>query len=272
LWDIEVGCKLKTLPFGTAGISAVAFSHPEANLFIVGTKESRIYTIDTKTWATKLIGSAGGGAITTIAFSPDDKHFMSASSDGTSVVWELDSGKQTKLEGTKGNIVVGMAYSGDGQKLVMVSIDRLPGDQYTAEAHVRLWDATGGTVLKSFPLHQEGLISFAINKSGTRLATASLDNKVKIWNLDTNEELFAFTSHDNAAVVVALSQDDKSVLTAKSDGSINVHFLDLEESVRRARLHVTRKFKKEECNDIVHDTGCVDFPWAAVPNSNDVSH
>lgn len=265
VWDIIAGCKLKTISGEIGTISAVAFSDSQDHSLIIGSKDGRIATIDTISWAKRLMKEVDKGPIAGLAFSSDSRHFALANLDGSGAIWDLKAERKVPIKGSKSTAVVGVAYTSDGKKVAIASVDQSVGYD-PPEAHVRFWDPVSGELIGDLPLHQHGFIGFAISEGGTRIATAALDNTVKVWDIEKYKELFAFTTQDGAALDIALSRDGNKVLTAKADGIISVHFLDLHEAIKHGRMHVTRRFKPNECNDVVNDANCVEFPWATKPD------
>jgi WD40 repeat protein len=74
------------------------------------------------TWETgqvfRVFGNKARGAVTSIAFSPDNKWLAIGSIDEPVTLWNLDSGECTdSLEGTSRS--AGLAYSPDGTRLVV---------------------------------------------------------------------------------------------------------------------------------------------------------
>ena len=69
-----------------------------------------------------------------MAFSPDGRRIVSASSDGTGEVWDATTGQETlTLKGHTGR-VHSVAFSPDGRRIVSCSHDKT----------VKIWDATTG--------------------------------------------------------------------------------------------------------------------------------
>jgi len=109
-----------------------------------------------------------------VAFSPDGARIVSGMGDGTSRVYEAESGKlQLTLSGHNGG-VKGVGWSRDGKSLITAAVD----------GTVRYWSAEDGKSLAVLRGHTRGVRSLRISADGTRLASGSVDRSVRIWAAD----------------------------------------------------------------------------------------
>src|SRR5262249_14277932 len=83
------------------------------------------------------------GAVTAVAFSPDDRLIASGSADHTVKLWAAGTGREVRsLDGHKAGVTA-VAFSPDGKRLATASLDRT----------VRLWDTVTGQELHCFNEH-----------------------------------------------------------------------------------------------------------------------
>ena len=107
-----------------------------------------------------------------VAFSPDSRYVF-ASGDSYVRQWEIATGKEfRRYEGHTG-LVIGMALSSDGRRLLT------GGDDKT----VRLWDTSSGKELHKFTGHTDPVTCVAISQDGRRALSGSLDRTVRLWGL-----------------------------------------------------------------------------------------
>ena len=81
---------------------------------------------------------------------------------------------------------VQMVLSGHGNAVNQVqfsSLDRFILFSASKDISVRMWNFQTGTCIASFSGHQDEILGIDIHLSGSRMATASIDNEIKIWDL-----------------------------------------------------------------------------------------
>jgi eukaryotic-like serine/threonine-protein kinase len=154
------------------------------------------------------------GAVTAVAFSPDDRLIASGSADKKVKLWDAATGKEVRtLDGHTAH-VTSLAFSPDGRRLVSAGADRT----------VRLWDTVTGKQLHCFEGHQGTVTSVAFSPDGRHVASGSEDKTVRVWDADTSLLAFEFKEHLNPVRSVAFSPDGKQVGSvsqgSRGDGSI----------------------------------------------------
>jgi len=141
------------------------------------------------------------GAVTAVAFSPDDRLLASGSADNTVKLWDAATGKEVRtLDGHK-NRVTGVAFSPDGERLATASADHT----------LRLWETATGKELLSLQGHVGPVTCVAYSPDGRHVASGSEDTSVRVWEADTGRKVLEFTAHHCAIRAVAFASDSKTV-------------------------------------------------------------
>jgi WD40 repeat protein len=139
------------------------------------------------------------GAVTAVAFSPDDKLIASASADKTVKLWDVMTGKEVRSLAGHTARVTAVTFSQDGKLLASAGVDRA----------VKLWNPTTGQKLGEFEGHTGPVTDLVFSPDGQRLASASEDKSVRVWDAGTVQATLVFTRHPSPVQGVAFSPDGK---------------------------------------------------------------
>jgi WD40 repeat protein len=175
------------------------------------------------------------GIVNGVAVSADGRRAVSASSDRTLKVWDLETGRALcKLEGHSDH-VNGVAVSADGRRAVSASDDNT----------LKVWDLELGRELRTLQVHPNffieghlGLLKRVAASADGRLAvSASLDNKLKVWDLETGSELRTLQGHSDRINAVAVSADGRRAVSASDDNTLKVWDLETGRELRVLQGH-----------------------------------
>jgi hypothetical protein len=110
-----------------------------------------------------------------------------------------------------GKWISSIAVSPDGRQIIT-------GDYRT----IRIWDATTGVELMSFPEQNDLTTSVLFSPDGKRIITSCYDvNAVKIWDVATGIELMRF-DHDSFVASLAISPDGERIVTGSTDKTAKI--------------------------------------------------
>ena len=117
--------------------------------------------------------------VNAVKFSPDEKHAVSCSREGSIVVWDLDSGVAA-------------------QRMVLAR---------------RTMETDWNRVLREVP---NFIYDIAIVAGGKQVASASIDSVIRVWDIKSGELLMRLEGHEHAPTsLVAVT--DRRVVSASSD-------------------------------------------------------
>src|SRR5262249_55713496 len=145
-------------------------------------------------------------AVRSAAFSPDGMHVVTASDDGTAVIWDARTGALVRTLTGHERGVNSAAFSPDGRYIVTGSADRT----------VRVWSAASGEVVQTLDAGA-GVFSAVLNPDGTRIAAASDDGTARIWDIRTGRIAVTLAPHDGAVYAATFSPDGARIVTASQD-------------------------------------------------------
>lgn len=158
------------------------------------------------------IHSIGGhtGYVKDLAFTPDGKRFVTASTDHTARLWDLESGRSLMVyRGHTANLRA-VAVSPDGQNLATGGVDGC----------LKIWDLETGVCRWTLEGHSELVHSVVFSRDGSDLYSGGADGLVKQWLIASGKLAQEFKGHTKAVWTVALLPDGKTMLSAAEDGSV----------------------------------------------------
>jgi hypothetical protein len=153
-----------------------------------------------------------GGIVYKAAVSKDGKRMVSAGSDNSIKVWDVNTGKQLRqLFGHTSNIF-GLAISPDGKRAVSGSADQT----------CRMWDLDNGKELFQVPGHVNFIYAVAIAPDGKTAVSAGGDGAIRQWDTKTGKEIRRFQGHTSYLYSLEFSKDGKKLLSGGIDGTMRL--------------------------------------------------
>ena len=141
----------------------------------------------------------------------DDARAVSASADGSVIIWDLVNKTRLKclFEST---VFTSLVYHPDFSQIITVGSDR----------KITYWDAFDGEALRVLEGVREGydINSIAISRSGSHILVSGSDGVVKIYDYDGEELVAVGRGHSTAITCSIVSPNQELVLTGGSDGSV----------------------------------------------------
>ena len=169
------------------------------------------------------------GTVRSLAFTPDNKSIVSAGSDRTVRLYDVQSGKEQKVWKKHSRGVLVVAVSPDGKTIVTGGDDKL----------IRGWDITTGEERFVLSGHDHSVLCLAFSPSGKSLASGGYDKTVRVWDL-AKRTCRIFGGHSGSVNSVAFSPTDSQLASAGSDHTILIRnlttdkeFFKLEGSTRK---------------------------------------
>ncbi|MGH7172504.1 MAG: beta-propeller domain-containing protein, partial [Gemmataceae bacterium] len=159
-------------------------------------------------------------AVTHAVFSPDGKLVLRAAADMTLHLWDVDKGQEVLAAQQLQGPVVGLAFSPDGKRFLVVT-DKAAMGAAEVELHVR--DAASGEAIREAALGSEiSPLPAVFSPDGQRILTVCQDRCARVWEIATGKQIGPAFSHAAAVITASFSPDGERVLTASSDGTARV--------------------------------------------------
>ena len=161
--------------------------------------------------------------VMSVAFSPNGKYIVSASSDGTVKLWDVEDEELVRTFEGHDDMVMSVAFSRDGKYIVSASDDDT----------VKLWEIKGRQV-RTF---NDRVYSVAFSPDGKYIVSGSGENTVKLWETGSGRLIHTFEGHDDYVSSVAFSPDGKYIVSGSDDNTINLWNVENEVLVRTFEGH-----------------------------------
>jgi WD40 repeat protein len=159
------------------------------------------------------------GSVKKVAFAPDQRHVLTASSDGTTRIWSADGQGDPVILGQRGQPVLDAAFSPDGSLLATGSEDK----------KARVWRVDGAEAVKEFA-HANKVESVQFTFDGQWLLTAA-GGKAALWRVEGSKSVLVTLPDDRVVKRLWLSDKSLDGWAAAEDGSVWAFALDAQGTV-----------------------------------------
>jgi WD40 repeat protein len=154
--------------------------------------------------------------VNAVAFSPNGLSILSASNDGTLVLWDANTGlMQQRYAGV--GVINSLAFLPDGENVLLA----------TGDGALLLFNLTDGTVTRHFEGHDDAVFSVVVSADGTLALSGSRDRTLILWDVATGQALRRFGSTDGSAeghldriTAVAMTPDARYGLSGSADNTL----------------------------------------------------
>jgi len=194
-------------------IAALAFGPKGQRLFVSGYREVTV-------WDTK-----NGTLINRLGNVAERVYDLSVSADGSQLavacgqpgqfgevrVFSLSVGGLRSVPITTTDVVLSVAYSGDGKRLAAGSADN----------RLRFVDVESGKVTHELSSHSDWVNAVAWNSDDSRLVTASRDMTAKVFNAQTGERIVSYLGHQKYVRDVVFHENGKEVFSIGDDQKLH---------------------------------------------------
>lgn len=137
------------------------------------------------------------------AVSPDGRQIVSASSDKTLKIWNVENGSEVATLVGHQDWVRDCAYSPDGRLIVSASRDGM----------VKLWDARTGSPQGSLSGHRDNVGACTWSPDGRLVASRSTDGTLRLWEAETGRVNLTVSGLEGNACCCAFSPNGTRIVS-----------------------------------------------------------
>ncbi len=166
--------------------------------------------------------------VTCTVVSPDGKHLLSGSWDGTLKLWNADSGKEVHTFKGHTRPVNSVCFSPDGSPWVLSGSD---------DKTIKLWDTASGKEIQTYEGHTRPVNSVCFSPGGSRVLSGSDDKTIKLWGAASGKEIQTFKGHTGEVNSVCFSSKGSLVLSGSDDKTIKLWEVKSDRVIRTFTRH-----------------------------------
>ena len=243
---------------------------PDGLTIVLGGYDNNVYLLDAETGDARMPPLANHtDNVNEVRVSPDGRLIASASDDGTTRLWDLNTGEEVGLLRTRAGRVSSCDFNARGDLIATVSpsspssavdirrvadgrrAERLTGHnagvrvvRFAPEGDllatggddqsVMLWDARSGRRIRVMEGHRGNVYALAFSSDGTRLASAGTDGRVIVWRTSDGSELLSYKPPLRLIFALAFGPEDGTIVSGGSEGpgKSTLSLLDLDQCER----------------------------------------
>ena len=153
---------------------------------------------------------------------------ISASADGTLILWKLESGEPSLTFTGHTGQVQSCKFLPDASQMASAGWDKT----------VRIWDTNTGRQLSVWEGHDGWIQSLLVIGNGAYIASCSHDGTMKIWEVKTGQCLRTLKGTGSILTAAATSSDGSRLVVGGEDGVLNVWNWSSGEHVATLNGHV----------------------------------
>jgi WD40 repeat protein len=151
-------------------------------------------------------------AVKGAAITSDGTRVISASSDKTLKVWDIESGIELRTLNGHNGPVNAIAVTSDCTRAVSASSDKT----------LKVWDIESGIELKTLNGHSGSVNAIAVTYDCTRAISASSDKTLKVWDLECGIELRTLKGHLYPIKAMAISNEGDLAVSVAIDNVLKI--------------------------------------------------
>ena len=147
-----------------------------------------------------------------VAVTPDGRSAVSASSDHSLIVWDLETGAARYTLTGHMDTVRHVALTPDGRRAVSASHDKT----------LIVWDLETGAARHILAGHTDRVVHVAVTPDGQTAVSASRDESLIVWDLERGAAHQTLAGHTDEVNHVAITPDGRRAVSASRDKTLIV--------------------------------------------------
>lgn len=218
LWDVASGALLVRMTGHETPVSAVMYL-PGGTRAVSGAADGSIIEWDIDpTSATfgqemRRFGEGRRGHtkdVNDIIMHPNGTQLLSASSDETIILWNIDDASVEKTYSDQKSAILSIDFTQDGTQFVSAPINGV----------IILWDTESGDVLSRYTGHVGAVNAVAFAPNDSLIISGGQDDTLRVWDINTGLEVRRYDA-GTAITSIATTSDGRNVLTGLNNSTLS---------------------------------------------------
>ena len=181
-----------------------------------------------------------------VRFSPDGKTLASGHKKGIVHIWNIRTGEKLhSFQRENGVVTLGLRYSPDGKRLVVLKVIRDIKLSPEYRTDVEILEANSGKIIGVIKGKKDRIACLQFSPNGKRLAYG-VRKEIVLWDIDANKELHRMegntTGHLNVQAI-CFSSDGKTLVSAGDNGRYSYNGILFWDVNTGKRIHTLKGHK-----------------------------
>jgi len=193
------------------GVTAISMTSDNGRIVSGGSEgEVRVWKIGRNTQTMDASLKEHRGRVWCIIINASDEQAVSASSDGSCIIWDLKT-KTRSLCLFESTMFKSIVYHPDESQLLTTGSDR----------KVAYWDTFDGQAIRVLEASEEGeLCTLSISKSGSHYVSGGEERLLKLWDYDEGVCKYIGVGHSGTISSAKISPDQSFIVSSGSEGAL----------------------------------------------------
>ena len=201
---------VRTLSFPGA-VAAAALAPDSKTVAVAARQHGRVTTILIDVATRRVRSTLDERGVDALAFSPDGRLLATGSTDTTTRLWRVSSGRLVHVLPQKGHVAA-VRFSPRGRLLFSAS----------ADGTAAVWDVRKGIRDLLLVGATGGATSTALSPDGTKIAVAFADGNARLYDAGDGRQLALLAGHTDAVAGVGFDDSGRTIVTAGADGTVRL--------------------------------------------------
>lgn len=188
LYRADTWARIKSTRFANAEVAALQFSKSGKYLAVAfKTDKAAVYTTESMELLFSVQNLSAGFAVTSIAFSPDERTVVAGDGGGNLILTEIETKLSKYVVKAHPSGVLRVSFSPDGTSIVTCGARDAWLAGSVPDSHVKVWSAGDLSPIADLD-HRAWALTYAVSPDSKHIATVGDGGIIRIWDMPSGTE------------------------------------------------------------------------------------